>query len=200
MQTRPPKFDALQFERPDFDTLRERYTDLRARLDAAQKPSEQVSVISEWNELRRQLKSWTSLTHLKFNQDTSNEAFKQEREFSDEIQPKLTDLDSKIKEAIVGSPHRGDIENTYGAHAFALWQVALESFDIAIEAEGCQDILWVSGGKIVTRGSTFIPEKARGAAHYVRAQLRGEHGYTCTQPFPLTGQVTPVVLKHIVGH
>ena len=71
---------------------------------------------------------------------------------------------------------------------------------ITIEAEGCQDILWVSGGKIVTRGSTFIPEKARGAAHYVRAQLRGEHGYTCTQPFPLTGQVTPVVLKHIVGH
>lgn len=135
MQTRPPKFDALQFERPDFDTLRERYTDLRARLDAAQKPSEQVSVISEWNELRRQLKSWTSLTHLKFNQDTSNEAFKQEREFSDEIQPKLTDLDSKIKEAIVGSPHRGDIENTYGAHAFALWQVALESFDIAIEEQ-----------------------------------------------------------------
>ena len=60
MQTRPPKFDALQFERPDFDTLRERYTDLRARLDAAQKPSEQVSVISEWNELRRHARSQTS--------------------------------------------------------------------------------------------------------------------------------------------
>ena len=56
---------------------------------------------------------------------------------------------------------------------------------IAIEAEGCQDILWVSGGKLVARGSPFILERARGAARYVRARIRGEHGYTYTQPFPL---------------
>lgn len=134
MPSQTPSFDSLDFEQPDVDALRGRYDELRARLDGADDSSAQLGVVSEWNKLRSQLQSWASLVHLKFNQDTSNEDYKQAREFSDEIQPKLVDLDSKIKKSLVESTHRDAIADAYGEHALVLWQIALECFDPSIEA------------------------------------------------------------------
>ncbi|MBN1513401.1 MAG: hypothetical protein JXB13_15395 [Phycisphaerae bacterium] len=56
---------------------------------------------------------------------------------------------------------------------------------ITIEAENCQRIYWISCGRIVYSGPTFDAKHARRPERYVRAQLRGEYGYTFTQPFRL---------------
>ena len=56
---------------------------------------------------------------------------------------------------------------------------------IKIQADGHQQIYWISCGRIVAKGSTFDARKARDPERYVRVQLRGEHGYTFTQPFRL---------------
>ena len=60
-----------------------------------------------------------------------------------------------------------------------------EAGTIAIKADGCQQIYWISCGRIVSRGATFKMKKARRAERYVRAHLRGQYGNTYTQPFSL---------------
>jgi hypothetical protein len=60
-----------------------------------------------------------------------------------------------------------------------------EAGTITIKADACQRIYWISCGRIVGSGSTFDAKRARRPERYVRAQLRGEYGYTFTQPFRL---------------
>lgn len=62
---------------------------------------------------------------------------------------------------------------------------------VTIEAEGHQQIYWISCGRIVSSGPTFDPKRARHPKGYVRAKLRGEHGDTYTQPFRLPIRATP---------
>ncbi len=62
---------------------------------------------------------------------------------------------------------------------------------ITIQAEGYQEILWISCGRVVLSGPTFDPERARQHDRYVRAMLRGPQGDTYTQPFRLTDRVAP---------
>ncbi len=56
---------------------------------------------------------------------------------------------------------------------------------LIIEAEDHQEILWISQGRTVAYGATFNITRSRGAKQYIRAQIRGKNGYTCTQPFSL---------------
>lgn len=60
-----------------------------------------------------------------------------------------------------------------------------EAGTITIKADDCQQIYWISCGRIVQRGPTFEAKNARGAERYVRAHLRGQYGNTYTQPFRL---------------
>ncbi len=63
--------------------------------------------------------------------------------------------------------------------------VDAEAGTITLEAQGHQQIYWISRGRIVASGPTFDAKRARRPERYVRAQLRGEYGYTYTQPFSL---------------
>jgi len=48
------------------------------------------TTLQQWDDLRRLLESWSSLTSLRFSQDTRNEDYKEKKDYSDELQPKLT--------------------------------------------------------------------------------------------------------------
>lgn len=51
---------------------------------------------------------------------------------------------------------------------------------IAIEASGYEGIAWISAGRVIADGPVLDAEGRQG---YVRAELAGETGRTCTQPF-----------------
>ena len=71
--------------------------------------------------------------NLRFNQDTTNEQYKKDREYCDELTPKLIDLDVRIKRLLLAHPRRAELEQKFGPQAFALWEADVMSFDPAIE-------------------------------------------------------------------
>ncbi|MDX1947768.1 MAG: M3 family oligoendopeptidase [Pirellulaceae bacterium] len=125
--------DQLSAPTPIYDELAAKYGALETALQAAQTATESAAVVARWDVLRREIETWAALVHLRFNQDTGHAQFKADREYCDEISPKLTDLDVRIKRILLASPHRQELEKQLGKQAFALWEADVMAFDPAIE-------------------------------------------------------------------
>jgi M3 family oligoendopeptidase len=125
--------DDLKAERPQYEAVAEKYRALEAELTAAEQPASAIGVVQRWDQLRRELETWSSLVYLRFNQDTQNARFKADREYCDEITPRLTDLEVRVKRLLLASPHRQELERKLGRQAFALWEADVMAFDPKIE-------------------------------------------------------------------
>ena len=120
---------------PQYDDVAAEYRPLTDRLEAAQSADEAIAVVEAWDALRRRLYSWTALVGIRFNQDTRNEQYKKDRDYCDELEPRLTNLAVDMKRRVMASPHRAALAERFGGHAFELWECDVASFDPAIEGD-----------------------------------------------------------------
>jgi M3 family oligoendopeptidase len=120
---------------PAYEDVAAEYAEINGALDTASTGEQAVAAVEKWDVLRRRLSTWTSLTYIRFHQDTRNESYKKAREYCDELEPKLTTLDVSIKRRLMASPYRLALEQKFGAHAFNLWKCDIAAFDPAIESD-----------------------------------------------------------------
>ncbi|MBC8352629.1 MAG: M3 family oligoendopeptidase [Planctomycetes bacterium] len=132
-------FSEIQMSTPAYEAIVIEYEQLETSWRAAENTDECRQVIHDWDVLERRLSTWENLVDLRFNQDTSNAEYKQAREFSDELKPRLTDLSVKMKRKLIETPHRNDLEAAFGPQAFALWEADVLAFDPKIEADLVQE-------------------------------------------------------------
>jgi M3 family oligoendopeptidase len=128
-------FADIKLETPQLESIEAEYRTINTALDNATTQTELVAALQQWENLRRRLESWTSLTSLNFSQDTRNEAYKQAQEYSDELQPKLTALAISMKRKLIASPQRKNLEAIVGLQAFSLWETDITTFEPIIEAD-----------------------------------------------------------------
>ncbi|MEX0819555.1 MAG: M3 family oligoendopeptidase [Pirellulaceae bacterium] len=128
-------FDEIQVDRPEYTQVAAEFERLAAAWNAASDADACRRVIQDWDTLERRLATWANLVDLRFNQDTSNPEYKQAREYSDELKPRLTDLAVRMKRKLIESPYRRELEATFGPQAFALWEADVLAFDPKIEAD-----------------------------------------------------------------
>ena len=131
--------DDLRVATPQYDAVAAQCREIESLLDGAATADAAAGVIRRWDDLRRQLETWSALVELHFAQDTGNEEFKKAREFRDELAPKLTDLEVRIKRKLLASPLRKELEQKFGRQAFALWEADVLAFDPAIEEQLVQE-------------------------------------------------------------
>ena len=127
--------DQIFVEKPVYDEVAREYAELETSFARAKNADECSEVVHRWDQIRRRLETWSALVSLRFNQDTGNEQYKTDREYSDELQPRLTDLDVRIKRLLLASPHRAALAKKYGEQAFALWSADVMSFEPAIQEQ-----------------------------------------------------------------
>jgi M3 family oligoendopeptidase len=128
-------FRDIQVPTPTYDEVAAEYQRLLAALDAAKTPAARVTVVAEWDQLRRRLSTWESLVHLRFEQDTRNEQSKRDHDYADELRPKLTDLSIKMLRRLLEDPNRQAVVEKFGPTAVALWESEVLTFDPAIQQE-----------------------------------------------------------------
>src|SRR5215207_10431115 len=129
----PQTIDDFHVPTPTIDGVTQEYAVIQTALDRAATPADRLAAVKSWDDLRRQLETWSALVDLRFNQDTGNEEFKKAREFRDEIAPKFTDLEVKFKRKLLQATYRVELEKEFGHQAFALWEADVLAFDPAIE-------------------------------------------------------------------
>jgi M3 family oligoendopeptidase len=94
-----------------------------------------AATLREWDDLRRELDTWSRLTRLRFTQDTRDENARLARERCDEWEAVLTGYDTGVKRRLATSAARPNLESTIGQHAFRLWDNDLATYDSAVEAD-----------------------------------------------------------------
>jgi M3 family oligoendopeptidase len=152
----------LTAERPAYDTVASRYDELYAQFDSAQTDDARAAAVHAWDNTRRHIDTWKALVHLKFNQDTTNETFRADREYCDELSPKLTDLDIRFKKKLLDAPSRAGLEARIGSHAFKLWACDVTTFNPVIQDDLVEEskteskyVELMSSAKITFRGETL---------------------------------------------
>jgi M3 family oligoendopeptidase len=128
-------FADIKVETPTLEQVEAEYQAINTALDRANTKAEREQALQQWDDLRRRLDSWSALTSLHFSQDTRNETYKQAQEYCDELQPKLTALAIEMKQKLLGSENRAELEEILGKHAFSLWEADVTTFEPVIEAD-----------------------------------------------------------------
>ena len=120
---------------PDLEALAARVGALRESLAGAGTVEACLEAARAWDGLRREVETYSSLVHLRFNQDTTDPGRKAARQAWDEAEPRWTELEVSMKRALLAHPLRPDLEKALGAQAFALWESDVLAFDPAIKAD-----------------------------------------------------------------
>jgi M3 family oligoendopeptidase len=117
---------------PDMDAVAQRYRAFEHALQSGS-PATWLPTFREWDGLRRDLDTWSALTHVRFTQDTRNEQARAALEHRDEVAPALTALEVEMKRRFV--VERGQLALELGEHAFRLWETDLSTFDPVVEPD-----------------------------------------------------------------
>jgi hypothetical protein len=119
---------------PDMDAVAQRYRAFEQSL-ASGSAASWLATFSEWDSLRRELDTWSSLTRLRFSQDTRDAQARAALERHDELGPALTGYDIDLKRRFVASGERPHLESMLGDHVFRLWETDLATFDPSVEPD-----------------------------------------------------------------
>jgi M3 family oligoendopeptidase len=127
-------FHEITAERPDFDAVAAEYERLHTGLTERSR-TRRRETLTEWDALQRRLSTWTSLSRLRFHQDTQNPAYVAERDLCDEMGPRFQELEVDLKRRLLEQPLRGAAAEFLNPHLFALWQSDIASFDPRIQPQ-----------------------------------------------------------------
>ncbi len=131
----PIAFPDYHVPQPQLAETSSRYAQLHQRLTSASSPADCLTIISDWDKLLCEFKEWSTLTHIRFHQDTKNEDYKAAVDELDNISPKFEDLETKFKHALLASPFRDELEKSLPSMLFAKWECHTKSFSPAIEED-----------------------------------------------------------------
>lgn len=127
------KFQDYEYERPDLQKISKEVAELIEKFNEAKDAKEQSTVIDELNKIFNHVDTMATLAHIRASIDTKDEFYDSERNFFDEYDPVITEINNKYYDAIVNSDFRFDLEDLYGRQLFALAENRLKSYDPAVK-------------------------------------------------------------------
>ncbi|MEL6930997.1 MAG: M3 family oligoendopeptidase, partial [Cyanobacteria bacterium J06600_6] len=156
------KFADIKPDTPTIEQVTAEYQAINNALDLAKTKADKEQALQQWEDLRRRLETWSAMTSLNFSQDTTNENYKQAQEYSDRLQPKLTALEVAMKQRLLESQDRSELESILGQQAFSLWSADVTTFEPAIESDLVKEsqlvnqyVQLLASAKIEFRGETL---------------------------------------------
>lgn len=122
------KFSEYEYRRPNVEKLTKSFKDALASFQGAENVEEQMEAIKQINSLRKAYSTMDNLCYIRHSIDTTNEFYKEEKEFIDETSPQIEALVSEYYKELVNSKFRGELEQRWGKQLFRLAENQLRTF------------------------------------------------------------------------
>lgn len=126
-------FAQYTVKEPNLEAVEARYAQFHEQLSGVTTTEACLTIIAEWDALLCEFKEWSTLTEIRFHQNTSDPDYKQAKDRLDEVTPKFTDLETTFKQALLEHPLRESLIECTGKQLFERWQCNTRSFSPAIE-------------------------------------------------------------------
>jgi len=129
------KFPQMPYVRPDFEETKVALTALLERLKAAATKDECFAVYKEIDEYSKEVWSMFAIARIRNTLDTNDEFYDKENDYTDEVGPKLEEVQQEILMALLESPFRKDMEDEWGNLMFLNAEIELKTFKPEIIAD-----------------------------------------------------------------
>lgn len=132
-QSKELTYSQFIYNRPSLTEVTKQYQELNDRFDQAQTSAQAIEVIKEWNEIRIDYRTNTSLIGTKFSQNVKDEWAKNEKDYLDEIGPAISEIKTNFIKKILASPFVEDIEKEWGNVLILRLQDSIRTFNPEIK-------------------------------------------------------------------
>lgn len=122
-------FSSLNFPRPTAAELDSRFGAVLSLIES----NDLTAALNRFDHERRTFESWAALVHLRFSQNTRDKATRSERDYADQLTPKVTSHEVKIKKRLLAADLIANVRKKVGSHVVELWQSDITTFDSRIE-------------------------------------------------------------------
>lgn len=123
------KFKDMPYERLQFEEIEKSFSDLLKGFKEATTGEEQFELHQKYYEIMDQIETMTTIATIRHDVDTTDEFYKGEKDFYDDMGPKIDNLITSYKKALYESKFRPYLESKIGKVAFKNIEISLKSFD-----------------------------------------------------------------------
>lgn len=123
------KFTEMPYERIVYEDVEKQFLAIMEEFKAAKSGEEQFAVHEKYYALRDNVYTYTTIAHIRHDIDTTDEFYKAEQDYYDEINPKLMNLEVSYQKLLYESPYRAYLEEKIGAVAFKSMELAMKAND-----------------------------------------------------------------------
>lgn len=122
------KFDDYRYKRPDVEKFKQYFNTLLKDLNDTSPLEVQKASVTAINKLRNEFDTMQTLVSVRHSINTTDEFYKAEQEFMDEIGPVVQEYITDYYKALVHSKYRAEFEMEWGAQLLQLAEVSLRTF------------------------------------------------------------------------
>lgn len=121
-------FENYKYVRPEIDTMAAEARDLLAQFQAATSVEQQIAIIEQLNDMMAEFSTQSNIAYIRASIDTNDAFYQAERDFIDEVSPRIEDITTDYYKALVASPFRAQLEERFGKQLFDLADYQIKAF------------------------------------------------------------------------
>ena len=148
------KFNDIPYQRPNMKEVKKYFEDLTKNLEVANSAVEQIKLIEEFANFKKDLNTTRELANARHSIDTSDKFYEAEMDFFDENDPIIATLNTEISRAIFNSKFRTELEERFGKHYFKLLECKLVLNEKAIPFMQKENTLSTKYDKIIANSNS----------------------------------------------
>lgn len=123
------KFGDMFYERLPFDEVEREFKEIIRGAENAGSGAELFEVHEKYYAWNSRISTRMTIAHIRHDIDTTDEFYNNEKEYYDEMQPRLANLVVEYKKVLYASPFRKYMEGKIGEVAFRNMELEMKSFD-----------------------------------------------------------------------
>lgn len=109
------KFSEFPYQRPDYEQLMSRISELTRQFQSAQTAGEQLAILKQLEQLRIELRTSVQIATIRYTVDTRDAFYSAEEEYNEQMAPVVDEKLQEFNKALVASPFRKELEAEYGS-------------------------------------------------------------------------------------
>ncbi|MHC1748629.1 MAG: M3 family oligoendopeptidase [Cellulosilyticaceae bacterium] len=122
------KFDEFQYERPNYQIIKEEAEQLISKIESATSYQAQAEYVDEMNTIRNTIDTMANIASIRYTINTADSFYEAERTYWDEHEPLYAEITDKFYKTMVSSKFKAELEEKLSPQFFRYIECSLKTF------------------------------------------------------------------------